>query len=93
MIVAPLYSRPPLLRPGGNGLPPFRVLRNLTKDHVFTLGYLFFFKSDVLTNTFSLGRGEGGGGQREERGVSVHKYSSFVHGGNSSQAGSKNTNQ
>jgi hypothetical protein len=37
--------------------------------------------------TFSLGRG--GGGQREDRGATVHKYSSFVHGGNSSQAGSK----
>ncbi len=31
----------------------------------------------------------GGGGQREDRGAAVHKYSSFVHGGNSSQAGSK----
>ncbi len=37
--------------------------------------------------TFSLGRG--GGGQREDREATVHKYSSFVHGGNSSQAGSK----
>ncbi len=55
MIVAPLYSRPPLLRPGGNGLPPFRVLRNLTKDHVFTLGDLFQKKSDVLKKQF---RGE-----------------------------------
>jgi hypothetical protein len=34
------------------------------------------------------GRG-GGGGQREDIGATVHKYSSFVHGGNSSQAGSK----
>ncbi len=33
------------------------------------------------------GRGEGG--QREGRGARVHKYSSFVHGGNSSQAGLK----
>jgi hypothetical protein len=33
---------------------------------------------------------EGGGGvQREGKGATVHKYSSFVHGGNSSQAGSK----
>ncbi len=40
--------------------------------------------------TVSLGRGRGGeGGQREDRGATVHKYSSFVHGGNSSQAGSK----
>ncbi len=31
----------------------------------------------------------GGGGQREDRGATVHKYSFFVHGGNSSQAGSK----
>jgi hypothetical protein len=38
--------------------------------------------------TFSLGR-VGGGGQKEGRGETVHKYSSFVHGGNSSQAGSK----
>jgi hypothetical protein len=38
-------------------------------------------------STFSLGRG--GGGQREDRGATVHKYSSFVHGSNSSQAGSK----
>ncbi len=37
---------------------------------------------------FSLGR-EGGGGQRECRGATVHKYNSFIHGGNSSQAGSK----
>ncbi len=36
--------------------------------------------------TFSLGRG---GGQREGRGATVHKYSSFVHRSNSSQAGSK----
>ncbi len=39
----------------------------------------------------SLGRG--GGRRRSERrnsrGATVHKYSSFVHGGNSSQAGSK----
>jgi hypothetical protein len=41
-----------------------------------------------IYSTFSLGRG-GGGGQREDRGATVHKYSSFVHGGNSSQAGSK----
>ncbi len=34
--------------------------------------------------TFSLGRGGGGGGgQREGRGATLHKYSSFVHGGNS----------
>ncbi len=39
--------------------------------------------------TFSLGRGRGGGGQREGRGATVHKYSSFIHGGNSSQDGSK----
>jgi hypothetical protein len=32
---------------------------------------------------------EGGGGQREGKGATVHKYSSFVHGGNSSQSGSK----
>jgi hypothetical protein len=32
---------------------------------------------------------EGRGGQREGRGATVHKYSSFVRGGNSSQAGSK----
>ncbi len=31
----------------------------------------------------------GGRGQREGRGATVHKYSSFVHEGNSSQAGSK----
>ena len=31
----------------------------------------------------------GGGGQREGRGATVHKYSSFIHGGNSSQGGSK----
>ncbi len=37
--------------------------------------------------TFSLGRG--GGGQKEGRGATVHEYSSFIHGGNSSQAGSK----
>ncbi len=30
---------------------------------------------------------EGGLGQRECRGATVHKYFSFVHGGNSSQAG------
>jgi hypothetical protein len=36
--------------------------------------------------------GRGGGGQREDRGATVHKYSSFVPGGNSSQAGLK-TNQ
>jgi hypothetical protein len=38
--------------------------------------------------TFSLRRG---GGQREGTGTTVHKYSSFVHGGNSSQSGSKIT--
>jgi hypothetical protein len=32
---------------------------------------------------------EGGGGQRKDIGATVHEYSSFVHGGNSSQAGSK----
>jgi hypothetical protein len=37
--------------------------------------------------TFRLGRG--GGGQREDRRATVHKYSLFVHGGISSQAGSK----
>jgi hypothetical protein len=37
----------------------------------------------------SLGRGGGGRLKREDRGATVHKYSSFVHGGNSSQAGSK----
>jgi hypothetical protein len=31
----------------------------------------------------------GWGGQKEGRGATVHKYSSFVHVGNSSQAGSK----
>jgi hypothetical protein len=36
--------------------------------------------------TFNVGRG---GVMREGRGATVHKYSSFVHGGNSSQAGSK----
>jgi hypothetical protein len=36
--------------------------------------------------TFSVGRG---GGQKEGRVAAVHKYSSFVHGGNSLQAGSK----
>jgi hypothetical protein len=40
-----------------------------------------------INSTFSLGRGRGG--QREDRWATVHKYSSFVHGGNSSQAGSK----
>ncbi len=35
------------------------------------------------------GRGEAEGGQREGRGATVHNYCSFVHGGNSSQAGSK----
>ncbi len=40
-----------------------------------------------INSTFSLGRE--GGGQRENRGATVHKYSSFVHGGKSSQAGSK----
>ncbi len=40
-----------------------------------------------INSTFSLGNG--GGGQREDRGATVHKYSSFVHGGNNSQAGSK----
>jgi len=38
------------------------------------------------------GRGEGGGVRSERRysrGAIVHKYSSFVHGGNRSQAGSK----
>jgi hypothetical protein len=46
-----------------------------------------------INSTFSLGRG--GGGQREDRGATVHKYSSFVHGGNRSQAGLKipTTNQ
>jgi hypothetical protein len=43
----------------------------------------------VQKSTFSLGRG---GGQREGRVATVHKYSSFVNGGNSSQAGSKNIN-
>jgi len=33
--------------------------------------------------------GEGEGGQREGWGATVHKYSSFVHGGNSSQEWSK----
>jgi hypothetical protein len=37
--------------------------------------------------TFSLARG--GGGQKKGRGATVHMYSFFVHGGNSSQAGSK----
>jgi hypothetical protein len=42
----------------------------------------------------SLGWGEEGGGQREDRGATVHKYSSFVHGGNSSQLSwVENTNQ
>ena len=36
--------------------------------------------------TYILGRG---GGQRDGRGATVHKHSSVVHGGNSSQAGSK----
>ncbi len=36
--------------------------------------------------TFTLRRG---GGHREGRGATVHKYSSFVHRGNSSQASSK----
>ncbi len=40
--------------------------------------------------------GKGGGGRRSERrysrGATVHEYSSFDHGGNSSQAGLKNTN-
>jgi hypothetical protein len=40
-----------------------------------------------INSTFSLGRG--GGGQREDRGATLHKYISFVHWGNSSQAGSK----
>ncbi len=40
-----------------------------------------------INSTFSLGRG--GGGQREDRGATVHKYSSFVHEDNSSQPGSK----
>ncbi len=39
--------------------------------------------------TFCLGRGRGKGDQREGRGATVHKYGSFVHRGNSSQAGSK----
>jgi hypothetical protein len=39
--------------------------------------------------TFTLGRGGGEGGQREGRGATVHKYSFFVHGDNSSQARSK----
>ncbi len=46
--------------------------------------------------TCSLGRGEGGrrSERRYSRGATVHKYSSFVHGGNSSQAASKiQTNQ
>jgi hypothetical protein len=33
--------------------------------------------------------GKEGGGPREDRGTKVHKYSSFVNGANSSQAGSK----
>jgi hypothetical protein len=32
---------------------------------------------------------EGGGGQREGRVATVHKFSFFILGGNSSQAGSK----
>jgi hypothetical protein len=42
-----------------------------------------------LYSTVHLVWERGGGGQREDRGATVHKYSSFVHGGNSSQAGSK----
>ncbi len=39
----------------------------------------------------TLGRGEEVR-EKVRRGATVHKYSSFVHGGNSSQAGLKNTN-
>jgi hypothetical protein len=39
--------------------------------------------------TVHLVREWGGGGQREVRGATVHEYSSFAHGDNSSQAGSK----
>ncbi len=39
--------------------------------------------------TFNLGRGRGGGRSERRKGATVHKYCSFVHGGNSSQAGSK----
>ncbi len=50
-------------------------------------------KSHTVCIYCTLGRGGGGGGRREERrysrGATVHKYSSFIHWGNSSQAGSK----
>ncbi len=44
-----------------------------------------------INSTFSLGRG--GGGQREDRGATVHKYSSFVHGGQQFTSWVENTNK
>jgi hypothetical protein len=46
-------------------------------------------KVSVYTVNLLWEGGEGGGGQREGRGPTLHKYNSFVHGGNSSQAESK----
>ncbi len=43
----------------------------------------------VYTVHFVWEGGEEGGGQREDRGATVHEYGFFIHGGNSSQAGSK----
>jgi hypothetical protein len=43
----------------------------------------------LVYNVHLVWGGGRGGGQSEGRGATIHKYSSFVHGGNSSQAGSK----
>ncbi len=65
-----------------------KILQNMVTQHTSTPPPSPPQTHTVCINSkFSLGRG--GGGQREDRGATVHKYSSFVHGGNSSQAGSK----
>jgi len=43
----------------------------------------------VFTGNLLWEGGEGGRGQREVRGATVHKYRAFAHAGNSSQAGSE----
>jgi hypothetical protein len=52
-------------------------------DEETFLSFLFGVVKIVWEGGMGSGRG-----QREGRGATVHKYSSFVHGGNSSQAGS-----